>query len=280
MYGSRISPQLVAALFGAGGGHFPQAQANPHAGYGFGGVSGAPSYNAQLAALLNPSASGQYGYGGVGDVFQGVGDMLVGDQMSPEDAVLASLVSGGPVDIIGDDIIGDLLVGAAKAGNPRAAQLLARRSVPTAQQSALALLRQKAEQMQLAKAINPNAIDYRQQSYARSGELYLPIVPLLIAGAATGLLVLDPQVPIQVHKIFVPSTTAPFFSFTDIRVGKDSQLIAAGEMPCEGFSEVSVDSNVRLDTCAVGQKIFLSIRNKTADPHTFEGYLKGVVALR
>lgn len=275
MYGSRISPQLVAALFGGGGGQFPQAPANPYAGFGYGGVNG---YDAQLAALTG--ATGNYGYGGVGDVFHGVGDQyLVGD-MSPEDAMLASLVSG-PVDIVGDDIIGDLLVGAAKAGNPRAAAALAARARAGApQQAALNLLRAKAEQMQLAKAINPHAIDYRQQSYARSGELYLPIVPLLIAAGTTGLVVLDPQVPIQVHKIFVPSTTAPFFSFTDIRVGKDSQLIAAGEMPCEGFSEVSVDSNVRLDTCAVGQKIFLSIRNKTADPHTFEGYLKGVVALR
>lgn len=187
--------------------------------------------------------------------------MLVGDD-SPEDAVLASLVEG-PVDIVGDDIIGDLIVGAARAGNPKALAAVKR-----------------ARAMQVAKAINPNAISYEQKSYNRSGELYLPIVPLAILAGATGLVVLDPQVPIQVHKIFVPSSSAAFFNFTDIRVGKDSQMIAAGEMPCEGFSEVSVDSNVRLDTCAVGQKIFLSIRNKTADAHTFEGYLKGVVALR
>jgi len=202
--------------------------------------------------------------------FGGIGDVLVGQDFdeSPEDAVLAQLISGQPFDIVGDDIVGDdivgdLIVGAAKAGNPQAIALVKR-----------------AKKMQVAKAINPNAISYREKSYQRSGELYLPIVPLLIAGTVTGLVVLDPQVPIQVHKIFVPSSIAAFFSFADIRVGKDSQLIAAGEMPCEGFSEVSVDSNVRLDTCAVGQKIFLNIRNKTADPHTFEGYLKGVVALR
>ena len=276
-----LNPQVVALLASALGYGSPA----PRSSYGYGGVEGlmaslglgSPQPQAQpsgygFGGVGDFRGVGGISHGGIGDAFRGVGDMLVGDNgMSPEDAVLASLVSG-PVDIIGADIIGDMLVGAAKAGNPNAAKLI--------QAAQLAKLRQKAEQMQLAKMINPHAIDYKQESYNRSGELYLPIVPLLIPNGATGLVVLDPQVPIQVHKIFVPSSTAPFFSFTDIRVGKDSQLIAAGEMPCEGFSEVSVDSNVRLDTCQVGQKIFLSIRNKTADPHTFEGYLKGVVALR
>jgi len=266
-----MNPQLLAMLSSVLGYSTPQQS------YGYGGTGDVMA----ALGLSSPQAQPQYGYGGVGgrishggvgDAFRGVGDMLVGDNgMSPEDAVLASLVSG-PVDIVGADIIGDMLVGAARAGNPNAAKLL--------HAAQMAKLRAKAEQMQLAKMINPHAIDYKQESYNRSGELYLPIVPLLIPTGATGLVVLDPQVPIQVHKIFVPSSTAPFFSFTDIRVGKDSQLIAAGEMPCEGFSEVSVDSNVRLDTCQVGQKIFLSVRNKTADSHTFEGYLKGVVALR
>jgi hypothetical protein len=196
--------------------------------------------------------------------FGGIGDLLVGQGESPEDAILAQLVSGsGPDAIVGDDIIGDLIVGAARAGNPQALALVKR-----------------AKQMQLAKAINPNAVQYKQDSYNRSGELELPIVPVSIAANTTVAVNLAPQVPIQVFRVFVPSEIASFFNFADVRVGKDSQFIAAGEIPCSRYSEVSVGSNVRYDTCSVGQSIILNVRNKTAAIHTFEGSLTGTTVMR
>jgi hypothetical protein len=212
-------------------------------------------------------------FGGVGDDI--IGQMLIGlmgGQPDDEADALNAIVSGDYM--VGDDIIGQLarvMQRGRPAGNPAAIVKAARN----------AQLMQKARTALLARAVNPNALEYKQQSYHRSGELWLPIPPTIVAAGATATIPIQPQVPIQVLKVFVPSTTGVNFGLVDARVGKDSQFIAAGEVPCEIFSEVSVDSNVRWDTCAVGQSIILTVRNRDAvNPQTFNGLMKGNVVLR
>lgn len=214
-------------------------------------------------------------FGGVGaDI---IGQMLIGmmggDDDDDESAAVEAIISGGQDQfLVGADIIGAL----AKVAAPRkanVANVLAR-----AKSAALA---KKAQQALLARAINPHAVEYKESSYSRSGELWLPIPPTVVTAASTATIPINPQVPIQVLKVFVPSTTGVNFGLVDARVGKDSQFIAAGEVPCEIFSEVSVDSNVRWDTCAVGQSIILTVRNKdTVNNQTFGGLMKGTVVLR
>jgi hypothetical protein len=215
-------------------------------------------------------------FGGVGaDI---IGQMLIGmmgdDDDDDETSALEAIVSGSGDDyMVGADIIGALM---GKA--PKKAALKPAAIVRAAQQ---AQLMQKARTALLARAINPNALEYKESSYHRSGELWLPIPPTIVAAGATATIPVGPQVPIQVLKVFVPSTTGVNFGLVDARVGKDSQFIAAGEVPCEIFSEVSVDSNVRWDTCAVGQSIILTVRNRDAvNPQTFNGLMKGNVVLR
>jgi hypothetical protein len=216
-------------------------------------------------------------FGGVGaDI---IGQMLIGMMGGDDDDeadALEAIVSGGDDDyMVGDDIIGALVKAAKKAKKP---SLNAAAIVKQAKQ---AQLMQKARTALLARAINPNALEYKEQSYHRSGELWLPIPPTIVAAGATATIPVAPQVPIQVLKVFVPSTTGVNFGLVDARVGKDSQFIAAGEVPCEIFSEVSVDSNVRWDTCAVGQSIILTVRNRDAvNAQTFNGLMKGNVVLR
>jgi hypothetical protein len=216
-------------------------------------------------------------FGGVGaDI---IGQMLVGmmggDDDDDEADALQAIVSGSGDDyMVGADIIGALLQGKA----PKKPAMNVNAIVKAAQQQKLM---QKARTALLARAINPNAVEYRESSYNRSGELWLPIPPTIVAAGATATIPVGPQVPIQVLKVFVPSTTGVNFGLVDARVGKDSQFIAAGEVPCEIFSEVSVDSNVRWDTCAVGQSIILTVRNRDAvNPQTFNGLMKGNVVLR
>jgi hypothetical protein len=214
-------------------------------------------------------------FGGVGaDI---IGQMLIGmmggDDSDNDAAAVEAIISGGSDNfLVGADIIGALARAAAPRKNNPMAILQAAKS---------AALAKKAQQALLARAINPHAVEYKESSYNRSGELWLPIPPTVVTAASTATIPINPQVPIQVLKVFVPSTTGVNFGLVDARVGKDSQFIAAGEVPCEIFSEVSVDSNVRWDTCAVGQSIILTVRNKdTVNNQTFGGLMKGTVVLR
>lgn len=218
-------------------------------------------------------------FGGVGaDI---IGEMLVGLMGDQDDEAtqLANIISGVPdsYPVVGADIIGAAIAAAKKKAAPRSPANVAA-LVRSAQNAAML---KKAQQALLARAVNPHAVEYRETSYSRSGELILPMGNTSVPAGTTVNITFAPQVPIQITKMFIPSTTGVLFGLVDARVGKDSQYIAAGEVPCEVFSEVSVDSNVRFDTCAVGQSVILTVRNKDAvNAQTFSGMMRGNVVLR
>jgi hypothetical protein len=71
---------------------------------------------------------------------------------------------------------------------------------------------------------------------------------------------------------------APFFIINDIKVGKDSQLAASGNLPAEAFSNLSVGVRMELDTAEPGIVITLTVTNAdTTGPHDFRAVLYGTV---
>jgi len=86
-----------------------------------------------------------------------------------------------------------------------------------------------------------------------------------------------PQVLFRGERLAVAPSNARSFNIVDIKVGKDSQLAATGEMPAEAFSALSVGVRMELDTAQPGIVIVLIVRNKDTVPQDFDAVLYGTV---
>jgi hypothetical protein len=87
-----------------------------------------------------------------------------------------------------------------------------------------------------------------------------------------------PQVLFRGERLAVANSIAPFFTINDIKVGKDSQLAASGNLPAEAFSNLSVGVRMELDTAEPGIVITLTVTNNdTAAAHDFRAVLYGTV---
>ncbi len=96
-----------------------------------------------------------------------------------------------------------------------------------------------------------------------------------IAAAASSTLTQRPQTIFRPERLVVPATIALAFLITDIKVGKNSQLVAAGSIPAAAFSEASTAVSLKMDTCPVGGDISLSVTNFSAGAVRFLGALFG-----
>ncbi len=86
-----------------------------------------------------------------------------------------------------------------------------------------------------------------------------------------------PQVLFKGKRLAVAPTIAKEFVIVDIKVGKNSQLAATGEMTAEAFSALAVGTQMELDTASPGITITLSVRNISIIPHNFYAVLYGAV---
>jgi hypothetical protein len=86
----------------------------------------------------------------------------------------------------------------------------------------------------------------------------------------------SPQVAFRGSRLSVASVISGFFAITDVKVGKDSQFAAAGQLPASSFSELAVGDNFILDTCPVGNQIAITVQNlDAANAHDFRATLFG-----
>jgi hypothetical protein len=86
-----------------------------------------------------------------------------------------------------------------------------------------------------------------------------------------------PQVHFRGERLAVSPSLARFFNVVDIKVGKDSQLAAVGEMPAESFSALAVGVRLELDTAQPGIVITVRVHNIDAAAHDFAAVLYGTV---
>ena len=86
-----------------------------------------------------------------------------------------------------------------------------------------------------------------------------------------------PQVLFRGERLAVAPSNARSFHIVDIKVGKDSQLAATGEMPAEAFSALAVGVRMELDTAQPGIVIVLIVRNTDTTPQDFDAVLYGTV---
>ena len=99
-----------------------------------------------------------------------------------------------------------------------------------------------------------------------------------IPAAQTGQIEVKPQVLFRGERLAVPNSLVLNFNISDVKVGKDSQLAAPGDMPAECFSNISVGVRMQLDTAEPGITITLFPRNTDGNnAHSFSSCLYGTV---
>ena len=86
-----------------------------------------------------------------------------------------------------------------------------------------------------------------------------------------------PQVIFKGKRLAVAHSNASRFVILDIKVGKNSQLAATGEMSAEAFSSQAVGTQMELDTASPGITITLVVRNISSTTENFYAVLYGAV---
>jgi hypothetical protein len=98
-----------------------------------------------------------------------------------------------------------------------------------------------------------------------------------IPAGANAEIEVKPQVRFQGHRLAVKASVARYFNIVDIKVGKDSQLAATGEMPAEAFSSLAVGTQMELDCAPPGIVITLIVHNVDTATQDFGAVLYGEV---
>lgn len=115
------------------------------------------------------------------------------------------------------------------------------------------------------------------EPYTRSRNFPVGFVRSQIPPGQIADIEVKPQVLFKGQRLAVSSHISRFFTIVDIKVGKDSQLAATGEMPADCFSELAVGVQMELDTAQPGIVMTLRVRNFSSDPQNFMAVLYGAV---
>lgn len=189
-------------------------------------------------------------------------------ELDGDDAGLESLLGwDGMTEIMGDESGDD-------SGDDSGAQFVGdesttmgairRRHKPnTAQQQAL-----------LAKRIKAGAL-LRTLAPRSSREFIIGLGITAIPGGGSAQIGVQPQVIFRPERIIVPSNIAVDFMLTDIKVGKDSQLVSPGAIPAVVFVENAFGVRLKMDTAQIAQFITLLVTNTNAQPRNFSGAIIG-----
>lgn len=209
---------------------------------------------------------------------------LFGADNDPDLAALASVISGNddlndPMDIAGAmEIMGATGVSAATKRQAAAKALLSRRKKQVALKNLIALQKRATAQRRLQgltnAGIQPTLTVDRGYTKARRFPFGLQADGVTAPGSP-GNVTRRPQTPIKVQRLVIPSTIAPAFVITDIKVGKDSQLVGSDPIPAIAFSETAVAVELTGDTANVGHDVTIAFANISGAPQQFRAVIIG-----
>ena len=187
------------------------------------------------------------------------GDLLDGDDSSGFDTteILGDLLDGDDSegefvgDDSGDDILGAIL--AKRKGNAKK-QAMARD-----------LLRRRVQAGALLRSVSPRS----------SREYALGLGSTSVAGNSSANINVQPQVIFRPERLVVPSNIAVDFLITDIKVGKNSQLVSTGALPAVMFTENAFGVRLKMDTAQISMFVTISVTNQNPAARNFQGGLVG-----
>lgn len=113
------------------------------------------------------------------------------------------------------------------------------------------------------------------QPYRGVREFPIGFGPTSVAANTTATFTAQPQLIFRPSRLIIPSSIAASFVVSDLRIGKNSQLVSANPIPASTFIETAVGVALGLDTCNVGQTITLVVANTTGGAVTFLASLIG-----
>jgi hypothetical protein len=119
--------------------------------------------------------------------------------------------------------------------------------------------------MRQLAAKNAALVVDRPMNKARELPLGFPVATLDAGGTpaspTAALSLTQPQVVYRGRRLFVTPSALGVCIVQDLKVGKDSQLVAAEPLPAEMFSPLSFGSDMNLDTAQVSMIIALYLGN-------------------
>ena len=200
------------------------------------------------------------------------GDLLDGDDSSGYEY---TEILGDGSD--GDDILGELLgeidgddalgafVGDGSDGDDTLGAVRKRKANARKRAMARDLLRRRVNAGALLRSVPPrNAREYA-----------LGLGSTSVAGNSSAIINVQPQVIFRPERLVVPSNLAVDFLITDIKVGKNSQLVSTGALPAVMFTENAFGVRLKMDTAQISMFVTVSVTNQNPAARNFQGGLVG-----
>ena len=85
----------------------------------------------------------------------------------------------------------------------------------------------------------------------------------------------QPQVIFCPERLVIPESIADHFVITDIKVGKNSQLVSTGSLPASVFTSRSGACRLKMDVAQISMMITVSIINTSKKGRSFQGTIFG-----
>ena len=187
-------------------------------------------------------------YGPYGDDL--LGDILAGDESGFE----------GLTEIMGDDSGDD--AGAQFVGDESGAAS-ARKG--HSNQAKADLLRKRIAAGALLRTLPPRS----------SREFIIGLGSTSLPALSSANISVQPQVIFRPERIVIPSNIAADFLITDVKVGKNSQLVSPGAIPAVVFVENAFGVRLKMDTAQIAQFITVSVTNQNGAARNFQGAIIG-----
>lgn len=134
--------------------------------------------------------------------------------------------------------------------------------------------RSQLARLQAARAAGGVMLSRRQNRDAQ--EQVLPFPATNVALSSTATILAFPQRKFRTERFVVSSQIAEFFTINDLRIGRESMMVAVGQAPAQGFAEVGVGVRLRGYTANLGNTIGLDVTNIDATAaHVFYAMIVG-----
>ena len=88
-------------------------------------------------------------------------------------------------------------------------------------------------------------------------------------------IIVQTQVIFCPERLVIPESIADHFVITDIKVGKNSQLVSTGSLPASVFTSRSGACRLKMDVAQISMMITVSIINTSKEGRSFQGTIFG-----
>src|SRR5438105_4054626 len=143
-------------------------------------------------------------------------------------------------DFVGDEVDGDEL-GIWYPGKRKAAG----RQRQLMQARAAALAQRRVQEGAILRDVNPT----------KAREYILGFDSTAVPGSTSANITKRPQVIFRPERVIIPAAVGVDFQVVDIKVGKNSQFSASGEVPAVVFAETAFGVRLKMDTCQVSTDV-------------------------